>query len=182
MFDFRDGDLIFTDGRNLISALIKNTQRDFAYAHVCQYFGGWIYTTGANGAPFWRFGKVVPDEYLEGQSFAVLRDQRLTPWEITQMHQTAEELCGGVYAWWKVLRLAWKGRTTSGVVETLGRKPNKFPKLVFCASAVAYGYYEAGYEYGEINPKYPQKQEADVFTPEVLYDAPDLKLFFALST
>lgn len=184
-FEFKDGDILFVakKGFSLIGAVIKNAQRDFGFEHVCQVFFDplenkmMVYTTGAGGFPFYNFGAVPLDKYLKGRHVAVGRYEGLTTGQIDAMFYTVQELMGKIYPWWKVIGLAIQGRFATDFVRRLGWKAQKKPKRSFCAGCVAYCLYMAGIEYEDINPKYP-KEEADAFTPEVLYDAPRMKIVY----
>lgn len=181
MTEIKDGDILFVKkkGISLLGGVIRNAQRDFGYEHVCQVFKDpftgkmMVYTTGASGFPFWRFGSIPYEEYIKGREIKIGRYQGLTQAQIDIMHETAELLCGEIYPWWKVMGLAIQGRFSTGFVKRLGWKAQKKPKRSFCAGSVALGLYNAGIKYEEINPRYP-KEEADAFTPEVLYDSPNI--------
>jgi hypothetical protein len=164
---FRDGDVIFTDQVfNPLSLWIKLLQGDFMWSHVCQYFGGKIYTTGAGGPLFYRFGPVEPGAYLKGKSFIVLRFAGLSLDQILLMRQKALSLVGNVYPLHKMIALALRGKSTPGVVKKLGLWPNPTPKNSFCSGSVVMCFQAAGIT---INPE-SGKLEPDAYSPESVYD------------
>ncbi len=175
MFDFKDGDVIFTaEPFSPSSFWIKWLQGDFDYSHVCQYFGGKIYTTGAGGPLLYRFGTVDPTMYLTGKAYAVKRYQGLTDSQTAMLKAKADALIGQRYPIEKMIRLAILGKTTSGVIKRLGLKPNPWPKNSFCSGTVVMCFQFAGIK---LNID-AEKQEPDAYSPEAVWDDPLLKLVF----
>lgn len=171
MFEFQDGDVIFTDQAfNPLSFWIKLLQGDFAYSHVCQYFGGSIYTTGAGGPMLYRFGTVDPKKYLKGKGYCVLRYQGLTRRQVDTMWDKAIDLIGNRYPIEKMVLLALRGKTTGGVVKKLGFKANPNPKNSFCSGSVALCFQAAGII---LNPN-SGKLEPDAYSPEAVFDDKNL--------
>ena len=175
MFDFQNGDVIFTaESFSPVSFWVKWLQGDFDYSHVCQYFDGHIYTTGAGGPLLYRFGTVDPGLYLAGKSYAVKRFQGLTEGQGRMLKAKAESLIGQRYPIEKMIRLAILGKTTAGVIKRLGFKPNPWPKNSFCSGTVAMCFQFAGIK---LNID-AEKQEPDAYSPEAVWDEPSLKLVF----
>lgn len=175
MFKFEDGDVIFTDQVfNPLSVWIKLLQGDFAYSHVCQFFNGQIYTTGAKGPLLYRFGKVDPETYLKGKNYAVLRYEGLTGEQKYKMYLKATELIGKRYPIEKMIALAVRGKTTPGVVKKLGFFPNPNPKSSFCSGSVMMCFKAAGII---LNPD-SGKLEPDAYSPEAIYEDRELKVVF----
>ncbi len=181
--DFKNGDIIFTRKPfSLFGMLIRNAQRDFSWEHVCEYYDGYIYSTGISGFPFWRFGKQPVADYLKGKVYAVGEFTGLSEKQIDVRRTNAMLLAGELggkamaYPWWKVVGLAAQGRFATQYIRQLGAKVQQQPKRVFCAGHVSLGLFRAGIPYGEINPKYPKKAEPDAFTPEVLFDSARVKI------
>lgn len=174
-YDFQNGDVIFTDQSfSLLSFWIKLLQGDFQWSHVCQYFDGKIYTTGAGGPLLYKFGTVDPKEYLKDKNFAVLRYDTLSPIQQQEMKEKAESLIGNRYPVEKMIALAIRGKTTGGVVKKLGFKANPNPKNSFCSGSVAMVFKAAGIK---LNPE-SEKMEPDAYSPEAIFDDKNLKQIF----
>ena len=173
MFDFQNGDVIFTSETfSPVSFWVKWLQGDFDYSHVCQYFNGKIYTTGAGGPLLYRFGPVDAGKYLAGKAFAVKRFKGLTPTQAEMMANKAMALVGERYPIEKMIKLAILGKTTAGVIKRLGAKPNPWPRNSFCSGTVAMCFQYAGIK---LNID-AEKQEPDAYSPEAVFDDPNLVL------
>lgn len=166
------GDIIFTSDASVTSFLIKNRQGDFDYSHVCMAGeAGKIYTTGASGPPFFCFGKVDAQRYLNGKRYKVKRYQTLTSVQKTLLISAANSLVGKLYNflgffWLNLLALQGK------VVSKLGRtRKFNFRFAVFCTQAVAFCYFKAGII---LNPE-AGKEDPTAYTLETIYYDPNLK-------
>lgn len=168
------GDVIFTSDKTFTSFLIKNRQGDFAYSHVCMAGeDGVIYTTGASGAPLFRFGKVDAERYLRGKRYKIKRYTGLTDTQKLMLVVAAESLVGKFYNFlgffWLNL-LSFRGE----VVSKLGHKPKfNFKFSVFCTQAVAFCYFKAGIV---LNPE-AGKEDPTAYTLESIYYDPNLKTY-----
>lgn len=172
-FSFEDGDILFVrNRRSLLGRVIRNALSDFDYEHVCQWFNGQVYTTGASGFPLYRFGKVSPEEYFKNKSITVGRYEGLSKTETDVMQNVAESLIGNAYPWWKLVALMVQGKLSSRVIKKVGFKNNRSPRFVFCAAAVAMGILSAGLP---VTHKYA-KTEPDAYTPRTLYDSSLIKI------
>lgn len=172
-FPFCDGDILFIRNRRSgLGKLIRNALGDFDYEHVCQWFKGAIYTTGAGGFPWYGFGVVSPEVYFTQKVVAVGRYQDLTHEQQYQMYLTAQSLVGKSYPWWKLIALVIQGKLSSRVIKKVGFRVNPSPRFVFCAAAVALGLLSAQLP---VTSKY-QKYEPDAYTPRTLYDSPFIEI------
>jgi hypothetical protein len=188
----QNGDQILVRDANMVSALIRNTQGDFPWSHICSIWlidGQWmILTTGAEWD--WRqmafvFGMVPAGDYLSKRQWCAVRRMDLSPKMQAARLDTLMRLVDRrtPYAVAKVLKLAAIGRTSGDVVNKIHREPEVYPVKVFCAEAEALSIIEAKQSFmsredalATVNSKYPGKLEACVHTPETLYDAPEAML------
>jgi hypothetical protein len=173
--DFQDGDVVFVaEAIKPMSIGIRLLQGDFDFSHVCQIFGGKIYSTGIGGPILYRFGLADPGQYLKGKDYAVKRYHGLTRNQRIIMWAKADALVGNRYPIEKMLWLAFRGKTTPGVVKKLGIKANPSPKNSFCSGSVALCFRAAGII---LNPD-SGKLEPDAYSPEAIWDDPELKIIY----
>lgn len=146
----QNGDLIFVRDKNIMSALIQNTQGDFEWSHVCS---AWkiegrlvIFTTGAYFD--WKqmafiFGRVDAVEYLSKREWCIGRRTDLTPEMMETRLQTLLRLERNKtpYAVAKLIKLAsW--RFKAGVADKIHDVPEVHPVKTFCAESEALGIIE----------------------------------------
>jgi hypothetical protein len=166
------GDIVFTRENTLASWLIRLAQGDCDWSHVCLFAGdNIIHTTGAKHSML--YGTVNAAQYLRHKSFAVGRYHQATAAQRQQVLVASESLMGNLYPLWKVIRLALVGIRGRKVTNLGHNNPDK-PKHTFCSEAVAYCYQQAGLNLA----KKSKKTEPEVFTPESIFNDPNLNIIY----